>query len=272
MSAPGPESIPTSQDRRSHRPLKKRKVPTPTSPTSLQAATLSSLFANPTQEIKLPPPVDPSQTGGRKLPPPPEIVTNVQGSSAGAGSGEFHVYKAARRREYERLRLMDEEVAREKAREEFEKTKHEKETKDEQKTRKNRERRERQRKNAEMAALKKKQEEWSKAGSDVPGEGGNGSSGNVDAADGDKNEDANESADGKGKTEDAENTEPLATANSPANVSGPTPSGDDDDGKSTERQVSGNTDTKPASGKSTPAPAPAPVAQPGLLIIEDDDD
>ena len=44
------------------------------------------------------------------LPPPPEIVSNVQGSSAGAGSGEFHVYKASRRREYERLKLMDEEA------------------------------------------------------------------------------------------------------------------------------------------------------------------
>ena len=105
----------------------------------------------------LPPPVDPSQSSGRKLPPPPEIVTNVQGSSAGAGSGEFHVYKAARRREYERLRLMDEEVAREKARSEFENTKREKETKDEERTRKNREKREKKKKAAEMAALKKKQ-------------------------------------------------------------------------------------------------------------------
>ena len=41
--------------------------------------------------------------------PPREMMKNVQGSSAGAGSGEFHVYKAARRREYERLKMMDEE-------------------------------------------------------------------------------------------------------------------------------------------------------------------
>lgn len=37
-------------------------------------------------------------------------MKNVQGSSAGAGSGEFHVYKASRRREYERTKLMEEKV------------------------------------------------------------------------------------------------------------------------------------------------------------------
>lgn len=37
-------------------------------------------------------------------------MKNVQGSSAGAGSGEFHVYKQNRRREYERLKLMDEKA------------------------------------------------------------------------------------------------------------------------------------------------------------------
>lgn len=39
------------------------------------------------------------------------MMKNVQGSSAGAGSGEFHVYKQNRRREYERLKLMDEKAA-----------------------------------------------------------------------------------------------------------------------------------------------------------------
>lgn len=41
---------------------------------------------------------------------PREMMKNVQGSSAGAGSGEFHVYKQNRRREYERLKLMDEKA------------------------------------------------------------------------------------------------------------------------------------------------------------------
>lgn len=133
MSATGPESIPTSSDRRSKRPTKKRAV----TPSSSQAASLDALFAKPEQDIRLP-------TGElkRRLAPPPEIVTNVQGSSAGAGSGEFHVYKASRRREYERLRLMDEEVRKEQATEEFAVTKSGRDAKDDEKTRKNREKRE----------------------------------------------------------------------------------------------------------------------------------
>jgi len=101
MSEPIPESIPTSADPRTKRPLKKRAL----SPTSKQSADIEALFAHPEKEVKVP-------TGPLKktLPAPPEIVTNVQGSSAGAGSGEFHVYKQSRRREYERVRMMEEEV------------------------------------------------------------------------------------------------------------------------------------------------------------------
>jgi hypothetical protein len=44
----------------------------------------------------------------KNIRPAREMMKNVQGSSAGAGSGEFHVYKASRRREYERLKLLDE--------------------------------------------------------------------------------------------------------------------------------------------------------------------
>lgn len=110
MSEPIPESVPQSQVPRSH-PHKKRFASTPS---AQQATLLASLFSKPDREIALPSPL----SGGKSpqsLPPPPEIVANVQGSSAGAGSGEFHVYKASRRREYERVKLMEEEVAREEA-------------------------------------------------------------------------------------------------------------------------------------------------------------
>ncbi|EFQ32183.1 hypothetical protein CGRA01v4_00738 [Colletotrichum graminicola] len=136
MSGEGPESIPTSADPRSRRPTKKRAL----TPVTEHAKRLESLFSKPDQEIRLPP--APGAVAKRAVATPPEIVTNVQGSSAGAGSGEFHVYKASRRREYDRLRAMDEEVKQEKENEEFERLKAERAARDEERTRKNRERRE----------------------------------------------------------------------------------------------------------------------------------
>ncbi|KAL8874895.1 MAG: hypothetical protein Q9192_009129, partial [Flavoplaca navasiana] len=136
MSEPIPESIPTSADPRSKRPLKRRAL----TPVSAQANQLEALFAKPDVSIPLP-----STTVSKRstLAPPPEIVANVQGSSAGAGSGEFHVYKASRRREYERVKQMEEQVAREKADEEYERTMEEKRKRDEEKTSRNKKRRER---------------------------------------------------------------------------------------------------------------------------------
>lgn len=138
MSEPIPEAVPTSQDPRSKRPLKRRAL----TPVTQQASHVEALFAKPDREISVP-------TGTivkKGLAPPPEIVANVQGSSAGAGSGEFHVYKASRRREYERIKLMEEEVAKEEADAEFEKRREEMRKKDEEKTGKNRKRREKKRK------------------------------------------------------------------------------------------------------------------------------
>ena len=138
MSEPIPEAVPTSQDPRSKRPLKRRAL----TPVTQQASHVEALFAKPDREISIP-------TGNvmkKGLAPPPEIVANVQGSSAGAGSGEFHVYKASRRREYERIKLMEEEVAKEEADAEFEKKREEMRKKDEEKTGKNRKRREKKRK------------------------------------------------------------------------------------------------------------------------------
>ena len=135
MSEPIPESVPTSADPKSKRPVKKRAL----TPVSQQANQLDALFAKPDREIPLP---SSALTNKTSLSAPPEIVANVQGSSAGAGSGEFHVYKASRRREYERVKRMDEEVAREAADADFEKKQAERKKRDEEKTSKNRKRRE----------------------------------------------------------------------------------------------------------------------------------
>ena len=142
MSEPIPESIPTSQDPRSKRPLKRRAL----TPVTQQANQVEALFAKPEKDVQIP--AGSALAKKHHLAPPPEIVANVQGSSAGAGSGEFHVYKASRRREYERIKMMDEEVSREKADEEFERKREEMKKKDEEKTGKNRKRREKQKKKA----------------------------------------------------------------------------------------------------------------------------
>ena len=67
---------------------------------------LDKLLKDPVKPAFIPaPPKD------KTIRPAREMMKNVQGSSAGAGSGEFHVYKASRRREYERLKLLEEESA-----------------------------------------------------------------------------------------------------------------------------------------------------------------
>ncbi|TID26922.1 DUF1168-domain-containing protein [Venturia nashicola] len=131
MSEPGPDSIPTSADPRSKRPLKKRAL----TPVSKQAENLEALFAHPEKQINL------SAPGAKTLAPPPEIVANVQGSSAGAGSGEFHVYKASRRREYERVKMMDDEAQKQEDDREWELKREEQRKKDEEKQIKNKKRR-----------------------------------------------------------------------------------------------------------------------------------
>ncbi|KAI9648498.1 hypothetical protein NHQ30_003133 [Ciborinia camelliae] len=139
MSENIPESIPTSADPRSKRPLKRRAI----SPRSETASQIDKLMSAPDRDIKIPSSTSLAvKRGGANV---PEIVQNVQGSSAGAGSGEFHVYKASRRREYERLKGMDEEVRQEEEAEQWEREKREREEKDAEKTRKAREKREKKR-------------------------------------------------------------------------------------------------------------------------------
>jgi hypothetical protein len=60
------------------------------------------------REIKQEKPVHiPEKKKEKKFPDPPEFIRNVMGSSAGAGSGEFHIYRHIRRREYARQQYLD---------------------------------------------------------------------------------------------------------------------------------------------------------------------
>ncbi|WVW87003.1 hypothetical protein I302_109059 [Kwoniella bestiolae CBS 10118] len=70
-----------------------------------QRRQVEKLLSNPDRQLNI--------TVGTKektLRAPREMMKNVQGSSAGAGSGEFHVYKQSRRREYERLKIMNDKA------------------------------------------------------------------------------------------------------------------------------------------------------------------
>lgn len=126
----------TERPRRDRKPQKKR--PRNLSPASEQRWELEALLAKPDQEI-----VIPGRDKARDL-LPPDILLNIQGSSAGAGSGEFHVYKAARKREFERIRKFEEEIEREESEKQFLRERQQREREQAEKTSKNRKRREKQ--------------------------------------------------------------------------------------------------------------------------------
>ncbi|KAJ7579089.1 hypothetical protein C8J56DRAFT_964802 [Mycena floridula] len=121
-----------------------------------QRAHLDRLLKDPVKPAFIPPP--PQE---KTIRPAREMMKNVQGSSAGAGSGEFHVYKAGRRREYERLKLLEDEVQKEAIASEFDQKRKAAEDEAEAKTAKNRAKRQKKKERS-----KNKTEEVAKAGKD----------------------------------------------------------------------------------------------------------
>ena len=133
-------------------------------PLDKQRAQLEKLLKDPSKPAFIPPP--PKE---KTIRPAREMMKNVQGSSAGAGSGEFHVYKASRRREYERLKVMEDQskkvcsirlivlspgltLLQEADQQEYEQRKQEREQVLEAKTAKNRAKRQKKKEKAKAAA------------------------------------------------------------------------------------------------------------------------
>ncbi|ESN97918.1 hypothetical protein HELRODRAFT_85027 [Helobdella robusta] len=70
----------------------------------LQRLKIEKLMKNPDKLAYIP------DKGKEKIPRafnPPEFVRNIWGSSAGAGSGDFHVYRGVRRRENIRQKYLE---------------------------------------------------------------------------------------------------------------------------------------------------------------------
>ncbi|VDO36784.1 unnamed protein product [Brugia timori] len=98
----------------------------------------------------------PQRRDGRKPRPPPDFVRNVVGSSAAAGSAEFHIFRNNRKREMDRLDYMNNKALQEEMDEKFLAERRRRAEEEEKKTA--RKRLKRQRYKEKMKSLKKKNE------------------------------------------------------------------------------------------------------------------
>ncbi|KAJ2164059.1 hypothetical protein GGH15_004136 [Coemansia sp. RSA 562] len=99
-------------------------------------------------------PIDISTPEKPMLRPPPDIVLNVRGSSAGAGSSDFSIYRDLRRKENLRVKLMESDAAQDSAKDKFIDEIELLKQKDEEKTAKNRAKRQK-RKNKNKSVKEK---------------------------------------------------------------------------------------------------------------------
>ncbi|XP_043818741.1 PRKR-interacting protein 1 [Dromiciops gliroides] len=125
-----------------------------------QRLKLERLMKNPDKTVPIPEKIN--EWAPR---PPPEFVRDVMGSSAGAGSGEFHVYRHLRRREYQRQDFMDAMAEKQKMDAEFQERLQRNKVTAEEQTAKRRKKRQKL-KEKKLLAKKAKQEQQKKEGSD----------------------------------------------------------------------------------------------------------
>ncbi|MBW0518948.1 hypothetical protein O181_058663 [Austropuccinia psidii MF-1] len=224
-----------------------KHAPTPLEKQRLEVA---KLLQDPTRKVHLPKPAK-----EKTIRPPREMIKNVQGSSAGAGSGEFHVYKQSRRREYERLRLMDEKEQKDKETAEFEKKQAELKSKADTKTAARRSRRQRRKENAR----KKRQQNSSQPNDETKA----------------TDDDVNDSSSSEEEAENAKKRKKLGAAPVGEGMKFKRPKGSDDEeeeDKKTEESDNNLKQSIQSDSKTTdPSQPDAPVVESnGLKIVEDE--
>ncbi|XP_062501824.1 PRKR-interacting protein 1 homolog [Corticium candelabrum] len=89
-------------------------VAAPRRTTDEQRLKIERMMADPEKPVVIP---EPKKLRAPR--PPPEFNFDVMGSSAGAGSGEFHIYRGIRRREQNRVKWIETQAANEDMDEEF---------------------------------------------------------------------------------------------------------------------------------------------------------
>ncbi|KAG0234062.1 hypothetical protein BGW42_006928 [Actinomortierella wolfii] len=125
-------------------------------PIELQKMQLDKLMAKVDKPVHIP------ERQQKKTVDPQNVknyIKNIQGSSAGAGSGEFHVYRAVRRREYTRLKNMELESKEEREKREFEEKRAAKQREDEERTEKNRAKRQKRKQRSKKKGGNKSQQD-----------------------------------------------------------------------------------------------------------------
>lgn len=132
------------------------KPTVPRTATELQKLKLDKLMKDPDKTVSIP-----DRPKQWKPSEAPEFIRFVMGSSAGAGSGEFHVYRATRRREYNRVAFIEKTAEQQELDESYHKKLEENKSQAEEKTAKKRAKRQKK-KQKKVGAKKKKDEEKKK--------------------------------------------------------------------------------------------------------------
>jgi len=167
----------------------------------VQRSKLEKLMKNPEKPV-----IIPESTKRDKEYNAPSFVRNVMGSSAGAGSGEFHVYRHLRRKEYARQKHLKMQSESERLNEEFQDRLEENQRKADEKTNKKRAKRLKQKLKAKAKGKKPKLDEH--ANGETESEGSDGS-GNEDE---DEDNSETKNIDSKNETPAAEEQEEASPA------------------------------------------------------------